>query len=64
MLADLSSAWATPDESRLFAVAGGALYELRGSTLDPIELATGLDDGETYWDWDGERILSRTPMAT
>ncbi|MCW5586921.1 MAG: hypothetical protein KIS75_12370 [Chromatiales bacterium] len=57
VLADLSSAWATPDESRLFAVAGGALYELRGSTLDPIELATGLDDGETYWDWDGERIF-------
>lgn len=58
-LSNLASTWATPDESRLFAIADGVLYEIVGDhgSLGAIELATGLDDGETYWDWDTSRIF-------
>lgn len=56
-LADLSSAWVTPDESRLFAIAAGTLYEIRGTALELTALATGLSENETYWDWDGERVF-------
>jgi len=55
-LSNLTALWATPDEERLFAVAAGSLYEIRGEYA-AVELAGGLSDEETYWDWDGERVF-------
>lgn len=52
----LTSAWATPDEERLFLVIAGTLYEVSGSALGLVTLATGLSDDETHWATDGERV--------
>jgi len=52
----LTAAWATPDESRLFLVISGTLYEVSGSALGLIALANNLSDNETHWATDGERV--------
>lgn len=53
----LTALWATPDERRLFAVAGGVLYEIR-NPAERIQLATGLADGETHFAWDGRNVFA------
>lgn len=55
-LVNLTSAWTTPDEERLFLVGDGVLYEVVGDTYALITLASGLSDDETYWATDGELV--------
>lgn len=56
-VAGLTALWATPDESRAFAIIDGILYELVGDTPDLIALRADVGDGEAYWDWDGSRVF-------
>lgn len=55
-VADLQSAWATPDERRMFVVAEGVLSEV-DDDLNLIPLADGFDDRPAYFAWDTERIF-------
>lgn len=53
----LTSAWATPDEERMFVVEAGNLLEIVSENGDTVQLASGLDGLETYWATDGERVF-------
>jgi len=56
-IAGVSAAWATPDERRLFVVADGSLYEIRGDDYSEVQLATGLGSGPIWFDWDTQRVF-------
>lgn len=62
-LLNITSCWATPDETRMFLVAAGVLYEVVGDGYGLIQLATGLSGDETHWTTDGERVFVSNPAG-